>query len=189
MDLGFIGLKGKENHWDLSKWELSICYFFPHRFGSLRGGQNGSCHYHFFACMDFGSCLSKTQCAIIFLGEQDLRQRKINMDSKTEEFKQIKAKLLDLCPTKHAVQFRTSHLKPPHDPEYLLLLPEITHSYISKVVDIKYDGNSVFQVVSYCLGHGQHEYLSVWNEIYIHTKEKKAIMETGGECHIWRSHC
>ncbi|KNZ61838.1 hypothetical protein VP01_13502g1 [Puccinia sorghi] len=68
---------------------------------------------------------------------------------------------------------RKPHQKPPaHDPKYLLLLPEILQPYISKVLDIESDEHCGFRVVSYCLGHGQHEHLAVWNELYQHIKER-----------------
>ncbi|KNZ60499.1 hypothetical protein VP01_15451g1, partial [Puccinia sorghi] len=47
---------------------------------------------------------------------------------------------------------RIPHQKPPpHDPKYLLLLPEILQPYISKVLDVESDGHCSFRVVSYCL--------------------------------------
>ncbi|KNZ57550.1 hypothetical protein VP01_2129g5 [Puccinia sorghi] len=56
--------------------------------------------------------------------------------------------------------------------EYLLLLPEILHPYISNVLDFESDGHRGFRVVSYCLGFGQHEHLAVQNKLYQHTKER-----------------
>ena len=103
---------------------------------------------------------------------------------------------------------RTPHQKPPpHDPEYLLLLPEILQPYISQVLDVESDGHCGFRVVSYCLGRGQHEHLAVRNKLYQHTKERgkwykdhsyidnissvlnRIKFESSGPCHIgnWMS--
>ncbi|KNZ64157.1 hypothetical protein VP01_105g6 [Puccinia sorghi] len=44
---------------------------------------------------------------------------------------------------------------------YYIYHPEILQPYISKVLGVESDEHCGFQVVSYCLGHGQHDHLAV----------------------------
>ena len=95
--------------------------------------------------------------------------------AKVEEVAQ-KEKIEDVAPKKKFRPIRAVRVPtlkpPPHDPEYLPLLPEILQPYVSKVLDVESDGHCGFRVVSYCLGRGQHDHLAVRNEIYEDTQER-----------------
>ena len=115
--------------------------------------------------------------------EENKKKKKAKVEEDAPKKK--KAKVEEEAPQKQKIEeapkkkfrpiraVRTPHQKPPrHDPEYLLLLPEILQPYVSQVLDVKSDGHCGFRVVSYCLGRGQHEHLAVRNELYQDTKER-----------------
>ena len=103
---------------------------------------------------------------------KDLKKAKLE----EEEQKKKKTKVEEEAPKKKFRPIRAVRIPnekpPPHDPDYLHHLPEILQPYVSKVLDVESDGHCGFQVVSYCLGRGQHDHLAVRNKIYEDTKER-----------------
>ncbi|KNZ49886.1 hypothetical protein VP01_4719g1 [Puccinia sorghi] len=79
-------------------------------------------------------------------------------------------------PKKPTIKTRNSSFfhddNPPHDTENLPFLPEILQPYISKVLDVKSNGNFSLQLVSYFLGSGKYDHLAMWNEIHEDTMER-----------------
>ncbi|KNZ47122.1 hypothetical protein VP01_6666g1, partial [Puccinia sorghi] len=90
--------------------------------------------------------------------DQDIRQRKLNMDRKTEG-RRNQANKKSYWNSLHPNTLGTIKLVSAH----------------LSFLEIESDGNCSFQVVSYCLGRWQNDHISVWNKLYQDTKERSQL--------------